>query len=291
MPEVSIRIESVRVEGRHRRDLGDIKGLAADIDRNGLINPITIRPDGRLLAGQRRLEAHRLLGRDTIPARVVDTLDDAALALRIERSENTERLAMKPSEKASLGRALEELERPKAAARQASKDPARSSPQAGRTSSDTYPSLSTTDDVVAEALGMSGTSYDRLKFVVGTATNPNITEEERANAREAIAEMDATGKIGPAYDKVRGRTDRPRVASPRPAPAKPRIDGAKQQRAAITAAITKMSALAYGLGQIEKIHPDITSDEAAQWVDGLSESRTVLTQLINRLRERTNAQL
>jgi ParB family chromosome partitioning protein len=70
-----IDIKKIVVKDRIRDDLGDIKELAESIDRLGLINPITVKEseDGKygLSAGQRRLEACKLLGWKTIPANVI----------------------------------------------------------------------------------------------------------------------------------------------------------------------------------------------------------------------------
>src|SRR6516162_8097907 len=57
-----IPIDSIRVGPRHRRDMGDIAGLAASIAELGLLHPVVIRPDGFLIAGERRLRAARKLG-------------------------------------------------------------------------------------------------------------------------------------------------------------------------------------------------------------------------------------
>ena len=53
---------SIQVGRRHREDLGDIDALAASIEREGLLQPITITPDGVLVCGLRRLAAMRKLG-------------------------------------------------------------------------------------------------------------------------------------------------------------------------------------------------------------------------------------
>ena len=50
----------------------------------GLLHPIVIRPDGKLIAGERRLRAAKLLGWTEIPVTVVD-LDDV---VRGEFAEN-----------------------------------------------------------------------------------------------------------------------------------------------------------------------------------------------------------
>jgi len=48
------RISAIPIGVRHRRDLGDIAGLATSIAKIGLLYPITIDENGRLLAGARR---------------------------------------------------------------------------------------------------------------------------------------------------------------------------------------------------------------------------------------------
>ena len=51
-------IDQIIVGDRTRRDLGDIAGLATSIAEIGLLNPITVDENGRLLAGgARRLAA------------------------------------------------------------------------------------------------------------------------------------------------------------------------------------------------------------------------------------------
>lgn len=192
-----LRIEDIRVADRHRRDLGDLAGLAESIAERGLLHSIVVTPDHRLVAGQRRLEACRSLGWTEVPVNVAVQLNDARLALEAERDENTCRLDMTPSEKVALGLALEELERPAAAERKA---------EAGKanlpTSEEKFPPLTKGDrtgkvyDLVGEAVGMSGPTYKRAKAVVRAAGEGDPV------AVDALAEMDRTGKVTPAYQKL-----------------------------------------------------------------------------------------
>jgi ParB-like chromosome segregation protein Spo0J len=46
--------------------------LASSIAEIRLLHPIVVHPDGKLIAGRRRLEAFKTLGRDDIPATVLD---------------------------------------------------------------------------------------------------------------------------------------------------------------------------------------------------------------------------
>ena len=50
-------VNEIQIGKRHRRDLGDIDGLARSIGDLGLLHPVVVRPDGKLIAGERRLAA------------------------------------------------------------------------------------------------------------------------------------------------------------------------------------------------------------------------------------------
>lgn len=70
---MTMPISAIRVsDQRHRRDLGDIAGLAESIEDIELLHAITVDQHGNLLAGRRRLEAARLLGWNTIAVKVVE---------------------------------------------------------------------------------------------------------------------------------------------------------------------------------------------------------------------------
>ena len=84
-PEVPIRdggrltpaqmnIDQIQIGFRYRKDLGDLRALADSIAEVGLLHPVVVTPEGRLIAGQRRLEACRLLGWTEVPVTVVDLL-------------------------------------------------------------------------------------------------------------------------------------------------------------------------------------------------------------------------
>ena len=66
-------IDEIVVGDRHRRDLGDIDGLAASIEDIGLLHPITVDEQSQLLAGARRRAACKRLGWRDIPVNVVRT--------------------------------------------------------------------------------------------------------------------------------------------------------------------------------------------------------------------------
>lgn len=75
---------------RHRQDAGDITGLKVSINTRGLINPIVIEPDGKLIAGFRRLSAVKELGWDQVQVQFRPELSDEEREL-LEYDENAHR--------------------------------------------------------------------------------------------------------------------------------------------------------------------------------------------------------
>lgn len=204
MKALTINVAAIKVVERHRRDMGDVQGLADSIADIGLLNPITVTPELRLVAGGRRLEAYRLLGRGTIPARTVESLADAAAALRAERDENTCRKDMLPSELAALGEALYEVEAAVARKRQRQAGREHGRGIASSSQGESYPRPAVEAAVVVgEALGMSRSTYAELRFAHKVATDPDRPDGERDLGRQALDEMDRRRAIQPVVRKLR----------------------------------------------------------------------------------------
>src|ERR1700675_3225506 len=109
-----MNIDQIQVGFRYRRDLGDVRALADSIAEVGLLHPVVVTAEGRLIAGQRRLEACRSLGWTDVAVTVVDLYQ----AARGEAHENLVRKDLLPSEIVALKRAIEPLERRDARERQ-----------------------------------------------------------------------------------------------------------------------------------------------------------------------------
>ena len=203
-----VHIEDISIGDRHRGDLGDINSLAESIQAVGLLHPVVVTPDHRLIAGLRRLKACQSLGWDTVPVRVVDTEE----LLRAEHDENAVRKDFTPSEAVAIGRELEKQEREKAKERETAgisqpPEPCGNLPQG---------SPGKTRDKVGRAIGMSGKTYEKAKRVVEAAEqDPNAYGELREK-------MDRTGRVDPAYKELRKRRKQERkrtVPADLPAPA------------------------------------------------------------------------
>jgi site-specific DNA-methyltransferase (adenine-specific) len=68
-----MKITDIKVSDNRRTvDPDKVKSLAKSIETIGLLNPIVVNLDGTLIAGAHRIEAFKLLGRDEIPASIID---------------------------------------------------------------------------------------------------------------------------------------------------------------------------------------------------------------------------
>jgi N6-adenosine-specific RNA methylase IME4 len=180
-------IAEIRLGARHRRDLGDIASLAANISELGLLHPIVVRPDGQLIAGQRRLAAYRALGRTSIPVSIVD-LDEI---VRGEYAENQFRKAFTPSELADIADALEPLEQ--ATARERQRAGGRSKAVGAVPHSFKGRAL----DHVARAVGK-----DRKTIVKARAVRDAAAAEPGRFGR-LLADMDRTGRVDGPYKRLK----------------------------------------------------------------------------------------
>jgi N6-adenosine-specific RNA methylase IME4 len=177
-------VAGIVVGQRHRRDLGDIAGLAASIAEIGLLNPIVIRPDGTLIAGERRLRAVESLSREQIEVTIVD-LDEIA---RGEFAENVHRKDFTPSELVAIGREVERIERDRAKIRKAHDG------RAGK-----LPERQTGDarDKIAAQLGTSGRTYEKMRAVVEAG------EAEPERFGKLVADMDRSGRVNGVYKRLK----------------------------------------------------------------------------------------
>ncbi len=94
---MKVAIKDIAVGERRREDYGDVAGLAESIERYGLIQPVVLDGENRLVAGGRRLQAVKSLGWSEIDARSMGELTEAELR-KIEAEENLRRKDLTPYE-------------------------------------------------------------------------------------------------------------------------------------------------------------------------------------------------
>lgn len=91
-------------------DPSELDALKVSIDREGVLQPVLVRPDPagtdgyQLVAGERRFRACRELGRESVPAIVVDVPDDRLLELAL--IENLHREDLNPVDTAKAFQGL-----------------------------------------------------------------------------------------------------------------------------------------------------------------------------------------
>lgn len=96
-------INDPHFQPRESLDAEGVQALAASIDEIGLINPIVVRQldEGyELIAGTRRCHAFMMLGRETIPAKVIT--QDTREAAMLQYSENFHRQDLNPVQNAKM---------------------------------------------------------------------------------------------------------------------------------------------------------------------------------------------
>ena len=100
--ELERTVDSITIGTRHRTDYGDLAQLIASIKRDGLLQPVTITPDGVLVCGARRLSAIKQLGWRTVNVWVRSGITDRLGALLAEQDDNLLHKPLTPTEQATL---------------------------------------------------------------------------------------------------------------------------------------------------------------------------------------------
>jgi ParB family transcriptional regulator, chromosome partitioning protein len=210
--ELERSIESIVVGIRHRKDLGDINALMRSIDEVGLLQPVTITPDGVLVCGWRRLEAARRLGLRTLNVWVRSGISDELSHVLAQQAENELRKPLNTLEAARLYREVKLLKEEDAARRQRATRFGAPPDSAGRDGEETgpgqWPGPSGSGDSRSEAaqLVVGNNGYHRLEKVGwledvrDDATRPPSV---RKLAAEALDQIEKGGPVDPPYKRVR----------------------------------------------------------------------------------------
>lgn len=180
---LTLHPDSIKVGKRFRKDMGSIDALVDSIREVGLLHRVVVDSGFNLIAGERRLAACVRLGWRNIPATIVDL--DAEKTLRAQDDENAVRKDFTPTEAVAIRDARLAREREKAKGRI----------NAGTEPSDNL-SKGRARDKAAAGTGYSGQTLDKAAAVMeAAAADPDL--------EPVVEEMDRTGKVDPAYQKVR----------------------------------------------------------------------------------------
>lgn len=202
-----VAINDIIVGDRYRKDLGDVEPLKQSIAELGLLHPVVIDGERRLLVGGRRLEACKQLGMLTIPAVVASSLSELRQRVLAERDENVCREPFKPSEMVALGKTIEEFQRPIAEASKADGHRKGASATNSKRFGGTSPKATKprdeskrTSSVAAAACGVDRRTYEKAKAVSDAAA------EAPAKFGHLVEQMDRSGKVNKAYSELRKAT-------------------------------------------------------------------------------------
>ena len=188
---IELPLDAIKIEHRCRRHIGDIDSLIASIEELGLLQPIIVTDAGRLIAGERRIEAHHRLGRKSIMCCVVDDTAAAWPHLVAEFHENTCREPFRPSEAVAAAEHLLPMAAAAAWRRMAHWSTGAEAQIFSR------PGEAVRQ--VAAHVGMSGPTLSKAIEVVEAARN---SPEQYG---DLVARMDQTGKVNGAYVDLRRR--------------------------------------------------------------------------------------
>lgn len=199
-------VPAIQVGNRHRRDHGDLDPLVASIKRLGLLQPITITPEGFLICGARRLAAIKLLGWKTVRVWVRSGLSDRLGQLLAEQDENALHKPFTPMEGAALYRELKALLAEDAQKRQEATQFS-SEHRPGGPARFVPPELGPTGTVRKQAAamvpgGVSYATFDKIGYLEKITADTTMPDDLRARARAELDRIEAGGAVGPAYARV-----------------------------------------------------------------------------------------
>jgi ParB family transcriptional regulator, chromosome partitioning protein len=216
--ELDRALDSITVGVRHRKDPGDLKPLMESIERLGLLQPITITPEGVLVCGWRRLEAVRQLGWRTMKVWVRSGISDKLEALLAQQDENELHKPLNELEKAALYRELKAL-RTEDAERRKQATQFGSPADAGGSGPGPGPEPGEHGDARHQAAFAltrkeSYHTHERVCVLMDWASRKATPPEIRALANDALQRIEQGEPVKPLYLKVKEAFDEAQQPEP-----------------------------------------------------------------------------
>lgn len=202
--ELERALDSIVVGTRHRTDLGDIDALMESISRVGLLQPITLTPDGVLVCGWRRYHALRRLGHRTTNVWIRSGLTDRLSQLLAEQDDAAMHKPLSLIEAESLYRELKAVMAEDAARRQEASRFGSNTREAGDPAEVSGAVESTAPRSLGEARVQaarmvtgrgSQTMLEQIGRLKDLANDDTRPEHIRAQAAEELARIEAGGKV------------------------------------------------------------------------------------------------
>jgi len=205
--ELERAVDSIWSGRRHREDYGDLDSLVESIARDGLLQPITITPDGMLICGARRLAAIRRLGWKTVNVWVRSGISTTLGQLLAEQDDNLLHKPLTRTEEATLYAELKSLMVEDATGRQeASRFTSKQeNPRSHGAATVAAPQKGETRQQAA--LMVTGrnayTSLERINELQNLAADPAQPDDVQRRAREELDRIDAGGSITGARHRIK----------------------------------------------------------------------------------------
>lgn len=210
--ELERSIDSIRIGTRHRVDLGDIDALASSIERQGLLQPITVTPEGVLVCGARRLAALRQLGVRKLNVWVRSGISDRLSELLAEQDDNILHKPLSATEAATLYRELKVLLAEEAARRQAASrfHTDDENPRSDGSAESAAPSFNDAGDSRSQAARIvtGRRAYSRLEEINDLQRIAGDDDLDATIRAQALAELDGIdngGAVHPAHQRIGAR--------------------------------------------------------------------------------------
>ena len=196
---MTLPLSAVKIGNRFRQDHGDLDALARSIQELGLLQPIGVDREHRLIFGHRRFLAHQRLGLETIQARIIEV----SSLIQAERDENEVRKEFTPSERVAIAEAIKAEIGNRQGQRTDKTEPVENFPQV-------EPGQKTRE-VVAKAAGFGNdATYRQAKAVVEKADHALVQAMDQGEIAISTA-----AKLANAAPEIQ----REAVANPKKAPA------------------------------------------------------------------------
>jgi ParB family transcriptional regulator, chromosome partitioning protein len=207
--ELERRVDSITVGVRHRQHPEDgIEPLMTSIQKLGLLQPVTITPDGVLVCGARRLEAVKRLGWRSLKVWVRSGISDDLHRLLAQQDENEQRKPLTPLEQAALFRELRKLMAEDGARRQEASRFGADGPsgEVNGAAAAAAPARGHGDSRRQAAEAVTGkASYsllEQISAIERVAADRNLPETVRKIAQAELEDIERGGDVKPAYFRV-----------------------------------------------------------------------------------------
>ena len=207
--ELERRVDSIKVGVRHRSDPErELAPLMRSIERLGLLQPVTITPDGVLICGHRRLAAVKQLGWTTLRVWVRTGVSDHLTQLLAEQDENTTHRPLSPLDAAGLYRELKTLLAEDAARRQQATRFGSNAGEEGDGGPDSGPPEMGAGKAARQAAqaitnSASHTRLEQICKIESIAADESTPSTVRKVAEEELERIREGGAVDPSYQRVR----------------------------------------------------------------------------------------